>query len=97
MNYKICITKQGSQFVAGNNCEGAYHASGDTPLQALRKWIHAVGIGIVKYKDGEIPLERLARRIGVSETEAQEIAEIETLLPPPSMVYRDKYLASEQN
>ena len=79
MNYKICITKQGDKFIAGNNCEGAYHASGDTPLQALSKWIHAVGIGIVKYQNGEITLERLARRIGVSEAEAQEIAEIETL------------------
>jgi len=29
--------------MAGINAEGAYQAAADTPLQALRKWIHYFG------------------------------------------------------
>lgn len=80
MSYHISITKQGDKFVAGIDAEGAYQASADTPLQALRKWIHYVGAGVVKYRDGEITLERLAERIGVDTALAAEIAEVETLV-----------------
>ena len=83
MSYQISLTKQGDKFVAGIDFKGAYQASADTPLQALRKWIHYVGSQVVKYRAQEITLERLAERIGASEAEVLEIAEIETLLPPP--------------
>ena len=86
MNFHITVAKQGDKFVAGIDAEGAYQASADTPLQALRKWIHYIGSQVVKYHAQEITLERLAERIGVSEVEVLETAEIETLLPPQSTV-----------
>lgn len=57
MSYQVCVRKQGDKFVAGIDTEGAYQPAADTPLQALRKWIHYVGAGIVKYQNQEITLE----------------------------------------
>jgi len=97
MSYQVCVTKQGDKFMAGIDAEGAYQAAADTPLQALRKWIHYFGAGIVKYQNQEITLARLAQRIGVSEAEVLEIAAIETLLPLESVVSSVKYSAFNKN
>ena len=48
MIYQVSVRKKGDKFVAGIDAEAAYRASGDTPLQALRKWIHYVGSQVVK-------------------------------------------------
>lgn len=58
---------------------------------------HYVGAGIVKYQNQEITLERLAQRVGLSEAEVLEIAEMETLLPPPSAVSGVKYSGADRN
>ncbi len=81
MKFQISLTQEGDKFVVGIDAPEAFCASGDTPLQALRKWIHSAGNGIVKYRNGEIGLERLAERLGVSEEEALQLAQIETLVP----------------
>ena len=83
MSYQVSVRKKGDKFLAGIDAEGACQASADTPIQALRKCIQYFGMQVVKYYAQEITIERLAEKIGVSEAEVLEIAEIETLLPPP--------------
>lgn len=96
MTYQISITKQGDKFVAGIDAEGAYQASADSPLLAIRRWIHYIGGGIVGYRNGEISLERLAERIGVDTATAVEIAEVETLVPEVAALVV-KHLGSDNN
>ena len=81
MNYQISVRQEGDKFVAGVDLPGAYQAAADTPLLALRKWIHYVGAGIGSYRNNEITLAVLAQRMGVSEALALEMAEIETFVP----------------
>lgn len=65
---------------------GAYQTSAATPFQAMRKWIYAAGIFVQRYKHLEITLDELAQKLGVTEAEVVEIAEIETLLPSAETV-----------
>lgn len=97
MNYQISITKHEDKFLAGIDVDGAYQASADSPLLALRRWIHYVGGGVVQYKTGGITLGQLAAKIGVSEAEAQELAECETLLPPEALAARVRFGEGERN
>ncbi len=84
MNFQITITKVGARYLAG--IPGAYQASATTPLQAMRKWMHAAGIYVQRYKHLEITLEELAQKLGITEAEVLELAEVETLLPPAETV-----------
>jgi hypothetical protein len=86
MNFQITITKQGDRYLAG--IPGAYQASATTPLQAMRKWIHAAGIYVQRYKHLEITLGELAQKLGITEAEALDMVEVETLLPPAETVCR---------
>lgn len=81
MKYQISITQQGNKFVAGRDVPGAYQANANTPLLAMRKWVHGIGVVVGKYRDGDMSLEKLAGLIGISPEEAQYLVEIETLVP----------------
>lgn len=61
MNYQLSVTMQGDKFVTGID-EGAYQVSADTPLQALRKWIHYVGSQVVKYHAQEITIKAIGAK-----------------------------------
>ncbi len=71
MNLQITITKEGERYLAG--IPGAYQASATTPLQAMRKWMHASGIYVQRYKHLEITQAELAQRLGITEAEAMEM------------------------
>ncbi len=84
MNFQITITKVGERYLAG--IPGAYQISATTPLQAMRKWMCAAGIYVQRYKHLEVALAELVQKLGISEAEVLDIAEIETLLPPAETV-----------
>ena len=62
MNYQLSVTKQGDKFVAGIDAQKAYQVFADTPLQALRKWIHYVGSQVVKYHAQEITIKAIGAK-----------------------------------
>jgi hypothetical protein len=89
MNFQLVITQEGSSFLAGASSPEAYKANGSTPLQAMRRWVHWVGAGVKKYRDGELTIEELADRIGISYLAAIELVEVEDLVPTTMSVSKD--------
>jgi len=82
MNVNVNLKRFGDRYYAGINKPGARESSHETPLQALRRWIHVVGLDIRRYQEGEITFEQLSERTGISELDLLHIVEVETLLPP---------------
>jgi len=82
MHTHITLKRVGDRYIAGIDEPGARESSHETPLQALKRWIHVVGLDIRRYQEGEITFEQLSERTGISELDLLHMVEVETLLPP---------------
>ena len=78
--FQLVISFDGTKFYASLDIPNSYKASGNTPLQAVSKWVCGVQYGVMRYRDGEIGFDYFVNRLRIPEEIARQILDNEEIL-----------------